>query len=62
MKKNLSARRRGVLTFEWMLVAIVLVVGVIGGLATMRYAMLAEAGDTVNAIDNINVDFVKTNP
>lgn len=56
-KKHLT--RRGVLSFEWILIAVVLVVGVIGGLATMRYAMLAEAGDTVNAIDHIDVKFVK---
>ncbi len=52
-------KRRGVLSFEWILITVVLTVGIIGGLASMRMIMLMEATDTMNAIDAIKVDFVK---
>ena len=58
MKKSHRHLRRGVLSFEWILICVVLVVGIIGGLAAVRHSFLQEMADTANAIEAINVHFV----
>ena len=58
MKKSHRHLRRGVLSFEWILICVVLVVGIIGGLAGVRHAFLQEMVDTTNAIDAIDVKFI----
>ncbi|MDO4550479.1 MAG: hypothetical protein Q4C96_04430 [Planctomycetia bacterium] len=55
---NISCRR-GVLAFEWILITVILVIGVIGGLAFVRNGGLLEITDTAKAIHEIEVDFVK---
>ena len=40
----------GVLTFEWTLLVVVLVFGIVGGLAAARDAMIDEMGDMAEAI------------
>jgi hypothetical protein len=41
--------RKGVLTFEWVLLITVLVIGVVGGVSAVRDAMISEMGDVVGA-------------
>ena len=40
----------GVLTFEWTLLVVVVVFGIVGGLAAARDVMIDEMGDTAEAI------------
>jgi hypothetical protein len=53
MLSRRSAKRRGVLTLEWILLATLLVIGVIGGLGAVRYATLTELGQLAQAISNL---------
>lgn len=52
-KKN-HARRKGVLTLEWILLVTVMVIGILGGLALVRNAVVAELQDLANAVIAIN--------
>ncbi|MEX0865815.1 MAG: hypothetical protein WD030_00560 [Pirellulales bacterium] len=47
-------RRRGMLTLEWILLLTVVVIGVIGGLAAVRDAILDELHDLQQIIMNLN--------
>jgi len=51
---RLSRRRRGVATMEWILLFTLLVIGVIGGLGAVRFAILSELQDIAQAISNLN--------
>jgi hypothetical protein len=42
-------KRRGILTFEWILLITVLVIGVVGGASAVRDAIVSEMGDVVGA-------------
>lgn len=53
--KQRSRRRRGSLTLEWILLATVIVIGVIGGLGAVRAAINAELIDLSMAIEMIEV-------
>lgn len=55
MRKRQAARRRGVLTFEWILAISLLVIGVIGGLSAVRNAILDELSDLAGAIQAIDI-------
>jgi len=48
-------RRRGVLTLEWILLIIVIVIGIIGGLGAVRAATNGELKDLAEAITHLNV-------
>ncbi len=47
--------RRGVLTFEWILLISLLVVGVIGGLSAVRNALICELVDLANCIHSLDM-------
>ena len=47
--------RRGVLTFEWILLISLLVIGVIGGLSAVRDALICELKDLASCISSLNV-------
>lgn len=47
--------RRGFLSFEWILLISLLVIGIIGGLAAVRNAILSELHDLSQAVEAINV-------
>lgn len=47
--------RRGMLSFEWILLISILVIGIIGGLAAVRNALLSELNDLAQAVQAINV-------
>ena len=46
-------RRRGMLTFEWILLISLLVIGIIGGLAAVRNALICELNDLTGCIEAI---------
>ena len=52
--------RRGVLTFEWILLVALLVVGLIGGLAGLRNALLDQLQDLENAVEAMNFSGTNT--
>ena len=56
MKKTL--KKRGVLSFEWILICVLLIVGILGGLAAARNAFLSEIDDTIDVVNLIDADFV----
>ncbi len=45
---------QGVLSFEWILLITVLVIGIVGGLSAVRDGMLDKPGDVTGAVVNIN--------
>ena len=54
-----AKNRKGVLTFEWILLISLLVIGVIGGLSSVRNALLGELNDLaacIRAIDLCDTD------
>ena len=44
----------GVLTFEWILLITVLTIGVVGGLSTVRDAVITELGDVAQAVVSLD--------
>jgi len=48
-------RRRGMLTVEWILIVTVVVIGIVGGLAAVRNAILSELHDLAGAITALNI-------
>ena len=56
MKKN--QKNRGVLSFEWMMICVLLIIGILGGLASARNAFLSELDDTIDVVNLIDADFV----
>lgn len=48
-------KRLGVLTFEWILLISLLVIGIIGGLSAVRNALLCELTDLADCIEALNV-------
>ena len=49
-----AAKRRGVLTFEWILLISILVIGIIGGLSAVRNALLCELNDLAKCVEALN--------
>ncbi len=56
--KQLWHEDQGVLTFEWILLITALVIGIVGGLAAARDAIISELGDLSAAITSIDQSFV----
>ena len=48
---------QGVLTFEWILLITVLVIGVVGGLSAVRDAMITELGDVAEAMISLDQSY-----
>jgi len=48
-------RRRGMLAVEWILIVTVVVIGIVGGLAAVRNAILSELHDLAGAINALNI-------
>lgn len=55
VSRSRSARRRGALTLEWILLVTVIVIGIIGGLGAVRSATNGELIDLAGAIRNLNM-------
>lgn len=64
--KNLLNRAwredEGVLTFEWILLVTVLVIGVVGGLSAVRDAIITELGDVVEAMISLDQSYTISHP
>jgi hypothetical protein len=50
LAKQIWIEDDGVLTFEWTLLIVLVVFGIVGGLAAARDVMIDELGDTAQAI------------
>lgn len=48
---------RGVLTFEWVLLITVLVIGIVGGLSAARDAVISELGDVAGGMVAIDQSY-----
>lgn len=55
-KRRTTLLRRGVLTFEWLLLITVVVIGIVSGIGAIRDALINEMEDMVSAIDALYVD------
>lgn len=51
---KISRRRFGMLTFEWILLISLLVIGIIGGLSGVRNALICEIHDLSQCIEALN--------
>lgn len=64
--KNLCLRLwkedEGVLTFEWILLTTVLVLGLIAAMGTLRDALVNELADLAGAAQSINQSYTVRNP
>ena len=47
----------GVLTFEWILLITLIVIGIVGGLSAARDAIISELGDVVGAVVHIDQSY-----
>lgn len=52
----------GVLTFEWILLITVLVIGIVGGLSAVRDALISELGDVVYGVTALDQSYTIINP
>lgn len=48
---------RGVLTFEWILLITLIVIGIVGGLSAARDAIISELGDIVGAVVHVDQSY-----
>jgi hypothetical protein len=62
MLQRLWCEDEGVLTFEWIMLVTLLVIGVIGGVAAIRDAILHEAQGTVGAVTGVDQSYRITTP
>ena len=65
MKSVLQRGKRkdqGVLTFEWILLITVLVIGIVGGLSAVRDAVVSELGDLSHAITSLDQTYLILQP
>ncbi len=52
----------GVLTFEWVLLITVLVIGIVGGLSAVRDAVIVELGDVAEAMAALDQSYTILQP
>jgi Flp pilus assembly pilin Flp len=57
MLKSMWQEDDGVLSFEWTMLAVIVVFGIVGGLAAARDAILDEMGDMAEAYLSIDQSF-----
>ena len=50
-----AARRRGAITLEWILLATVIVLGTVGGVAAIRNALVLEYVEMIDTICQMSV-------
>lgn len=56
------SEEKGVLTFEWILLITVLVIGIVGGLSAVRDAVITELGDVVEAVVSLDQSYLVVDP
>ncbi len=52
----------GVLTFEWVLLITLLVIGIVGGLSAVRDALITELGDVAEAMISLDQSYTILQP
>ena len=52
----------GILTFEWILLVTLLVIGIVGGVASVRDAIIDEIGDVSQAMLSLDQSFTVLHP
>lgn len=63
MRKGLQrTRRRGILTFEWIFLVVLLVIGIAGGVTLVRDGYIIKAAQTGEAILRINNSYEVSEP
>ncbi len=62
MLNRIMKDESGVLTFEWILLITLLVIGIVGGIAAIRDALIIEAGETAGAIVALDHSYVIADP
>ncbi|MHC4403738.1 MAG: Flp family type IVb pilin [Planctomycetota bacterium] len=60
--KHIWNDRRGALTFEWILVITLLVIGIVGGYSAVRDGLIDELGDVTGAILAVDQSFTTEGP
>ena len=58
--RNLWQEDDGVLSFEWTLIAVLVVFGIVGGLAAARDVIIDELGDLAQGVAGFNQSFSYT--
>ncbi len=53
---------RGVLTFEWVLLITLLVIGIVGGLSAVRDALITELGDVTEGMISLDQSYSVLDP
>ena len=62
MLNRIMKDENGVLTFEWILLITLLVIGIIGGIAAIRDALIIESAETAGAIVALNQSYTVAGP
>ena len=63
LRKRIWVEDEGVLSFEWILLITVLVIGIVGGLSAVRDAIIDELGDVAGAVVSVDQSYtVLTDP
>ncbi|MDO4569157.1 MAG: hypothetical protein Q4D38_02080 [Planctomycetia bacterium] len=57
MNRKTPQKRRGVLTFEWILIFVLLTIGIVGGLAAVRDATILKFADSAEALAAVNAGY-----
>ena len=55
-------KKKGVITFEWILLFSLLLIGIIGGVATIRDALIIESTEVADAILHNNKSYIVSPP
>jgi Flp pilus assembly pilin Flp len=58
--KQIWSEDRGVLTFEWILLITLIVIGIVGGLSAVRDAVIDELGDVAGAVVHVDQSYTVT--
>ena len=58
----INQRRRGILTFEWVLLFAVLTIGIVGGIAVMRDTVSLKYMQVGGAVGSLNTGYSVTAP
>ena len=59
---QINSNRRGILTFEWVLLFAVLTIGIVGGIAVMRDTLSIKYMQVGGAVGSLNTSYSVTAP
>ena len=60
--KRMWMEDEGVLSFEWILLVTLLTIGIVGGIAAARDAIIDEFGDVAQAMLNLDQSYIINHP